>query len=282
MSRYRIFIPAIFLIIIISFKISYGDIVETNDGMVLNGKIIEDKKGDYIKFGNYHGTFHIEYRLIKGIHRTNSFKEDIKIFKDKGKTVNESEVMINYQAGVEKLEAQGVVPGEKAKEKDNKKKIVLLVSPFYNFNIGKLSGELPHSFGGSVTGHFAIDQFDSIRKLYLSGVVAEAGYFYSENGGKKVSGPRISAGPLWNISIASGETTSVSCVASPVIGFGWYVIKGRYEDAVELKLNAAFTAGPLFNVSAIVFAPLFRFDYIYDSTEPLYGIGFSIAAGFKF
>ena len=270
------------IVLIISFCVPLaGDIIITKDDMILNGKILEEKKDDFIKFGNYHGEFHIEFRLIKEIHRTKSYKEDIKIFKDKGKAVNETEVMINYQSGLEKLEEQRSVSGDKVKEEESKEKIVLLLSPFYNFNIGKLSGELPRSFGGSVTGYFTFNQFGSIRQLYMSGVAVEAGYFYSEKEGKQVSGPRVSVGPLWSFSLASGEI-NVSYVASPLIGFGWYAIKGRYEDAVEIKLNTVFITGPVFNFSSFMLAPLFRFDSIYDSAEPLYGIGFTIAAGVKF
>jgi len=65
----------------------YADIVITKDDMILNGKIIEDKKPAHIIFANYHGTFTIKYKMIKKIHRTESFKEDIEIFRDMRKEV---------------------------------------------------------------------------------------------------------------------------------------------------------------------------------------------------
>ena len=42
----------------------YADIVITKDDMILNGKIIEDKKPAHIIFANYHGTFTIKYKMI--------------------------------------------------------------------------------------------------------------------------------------------------------------------------------------------------------------------------
>ena len=269
-------------VFIISFYVHlYGDIIVTNDEMILNGKIIEDKKDDYIKFANYHGTFHIEYKQIKEIHRTKSFEEDIKIFQDKGKSVNEAEVKTNYQAGLEKLEKQEKIAKKDLKEEKQKEVFSLFLSPFYNYNLGTLSNKLPYSYGISVMGHIALDQSEYIKKMYLSGIGAEVTYFHSENGIRLVSGSRVSAGPLWKLPVSIGSFNFDYCI-SPEIGIGLYNIRGIYTDTTAVKWNILLSTGPIFNFSSFLVYPQIKFDYIYDDNVPLYGIGFSIGAGFCF
>jgi hypothetical protein len=270
------------LVFIISFYVHlYGDIIVTNDEMILNGKIIEDRKNDYIKFANYHGTFHIEYRQIKEIHRTQSFEEDIKIFHDKGKPVNEAEVKTNYQSGLEKLEEQEKIAKKDLKEEKQKEFFSLFLSPFYNYNLGTLSNKLPYSYGISVMGHIALEQSEYIKKMSLSGLGAEVTYFHSENGIRLVSGSRVSAGPIWKFPLSIGSFNFDYCI-SPEIGIGLYNIRGIYTDTTAVKWNMLLSTGPIFNFTSFLIYPQIKFDYIYDDIVPLYGIGFSIGAGFCF
>ncbi|MBN2402563.1 MAG: hypothetical protein JXN64_09185 [Spirochaetes bacterium] len=270
-----------FIFIVFFYVRLYGDIIVTKDDMILNGKIIEDKQNDYIKFANYHGTFHIEYKQIKEIHRTKSYEEDIKIYQDKGKSVDEAEVKTNYQAGLEKLEEQGKITEKIPAEEKQKETFALVFSPFYNFNYGKLSGKLPQSYGFSALGHVPLDQFENIKKIYLSGIGAELAYFHSEKGARQVSGLRLSAGPLWKFPVSFGNFRFNYCVL-PEIGAGLYNIRSIYSDTTTLKMNLLFSTGPIFNFSSILLYPNIRFDYIYDGVVPLCGIGFGIGAGFYF
>ncbi len=88
--------------------VSYSDIVVTTDGMVLNGKIIEDITNDHIILGNDHGVFRIHYTQIKDMHKTHSYREDVKILKKMGKSVSETDIKTNFKAGIDKLEAKKI------------------------------------------------------------------------------------------------------------------------------------------------------------------------------
>jgi hypothetical protein len=259
----------------------YGDIIVTNDDMILNGKIIEDKIDDYIKFANYHGLFHIEYKQIKEIHRTTSFEEDIKIFQDKGKSVDEAEVKTNYQAGLEKLAKQEGTVQNVIKEEIHTADYSLFFSPFFYFNMGKLGSIVPFSFGGSVTGDIPLSQFQYLTRLYLTGIRAEIGYFHSEKRVKRVSGSRVSAGPLWQFPLSISGFHFIYCV-SPEIGIGLYAIRGIYADTTAVKWNILFSTGPIFNFSSILLSPNIKIDYIFDGNVPLYGIGLGISFGYRF
>lgn len=255
----------------------YADIVITNDEMILNGKILEEKKESYVKLGNYHGTFIIEYKLIKEIHRTERYEDDFKFFLKKKKPVNESDVKTNYQAGLEQLEKQ---------KKANKDKIpadgrhAILVSPFFNINLGKLNTVLPYSYGVNIMGDIAINRFQYLKKMFLTGIRTEIGYFHSEKGVKRVIGLSALAGPLWQFPISIG-TYRFNYSIAPEFGVGWYSIKGRTEKLTAVKWNADIITGPIFKISSAVISPLIKFNYIYDNIVPLYGISFSIGAGFS-
>ncbi len=280
MFKCNILLPAFLVIIFCSVRL-FADIVVTNDDMILNGKILEDRKGEFLKFGNYHGTFTIDYRQIKEIHRTVRYEDDVKIFLEKGKKVNEAEVRSNYQAGLDKLEEQEKIAKKEIKEEKRKEVFSFFLSPFYNNNFGKLSGKLPNSYGASAMGHIALDRFEFVRKMYLWGIGADFGYIHSENGNKKVSGPRMSAGPLWKFSVPIGYFSFDYCI-SPEIGIGIYSIRGIYVNSTSVKWNIIFNTGPIFNFSSFIIYPHLRFDYIYDGFVPLYGLGFGIGAGYRF
>lgn len=280
MFKCNILLSALLFIFFCNFNL-FADIVITNDDMILSGKILEDKKGVFIKFGNYHGIFTIDYRQIKEIHRTSRYEDDVKIFLDKGKKVNEAEVKTNYQAGLEKLEEQEKIAKKDLKEERQKEFFSLLLSPFYNHNLGTLSNKLPYSYGVSVIGHIAPEQFEYIKKMYLRGIGAELAYLHSEKGIKQVSGPRISAGPLWKFPVSIGSFNFDYCI-SPEIGIGLYNIRGIYTDTTSVKWNILFYTGPIFNFSSILLYPHIKFDYIYDAAVPLYGIGLGIGAGYRF
>jgi hypothetical protein len=280
MLKFNILLPAFLLIIFCHIRL-FADIVITNDDMILNGKILEDRKGEFLKFGNYHGIFTIDYKQIKEIFRTLRYEDDVKIFLEKGKMVNEAEVKTNYQAGIEKLEEQKKITDIRKNEEKPKEAFSLFLSPFYNYNFGTLSNKLPQSYGVSAMGHFVLDEFEYIKKMYLSGIAAEFAYFHSEKGVRQVSGSRISAGPLWKFSISIGSFNFKYCIF-PELGIGIYNIKGIYTDSTSVKWNILLSTGPIFNFSSVLLYPHIKFDYIYDSVVPLYGIGLGIGAGLRF
>jgi hypothetical protein len=269
----------IFLILLIPFSFLLGDIIITNDDMILNGKILKDEKPEYVDFANYHGTFHIEYTQIKKIIRTDNFEADAKIIKEMGKAVNQEEVKINYEAGLDKLEEQKI-DTEKAEKKESSDHVIFF-SAFYSRNFGKIGSILPNSLDFPVSCDIPLDQLRIIKMLHIAGIRSEIAYFYSKNGVKSVNSYRALAGPLWQIPVSLGTLRFNYCF-SPVFGIGRYSVSGISQSAAGIKVNAGIETGPFFKISSIIICPQLKFDYIYDGIAPLYRMGFGIGSGFCF
>lgn len=257
----------------------HADIVITRDGMFLNGKILEDKKPDFIIFANNYGTFTIQYSLIKEIRRTENFMADIKIFRDMGKQLSEDEIKKNYMAGEKKLEErldarmeeEPVSGGESA---------VLEFAAFCSVNSGKLAEVLPYSTGAALSGSFPAD---FLKSLYMHGIETEAAWFYSEKGERGFSGFTASAGPLWQIP-SDLPGVGLRFNISALVGAGWFAVKNddAGREASAIKWNISIHAGPRFNIGSVTLSAQLRLDYIHDGYAPLAGAGLSIGAGYAF
>jgi len=259
----------------------YADIVITKDDMILNGKIIEDKKPAHIIFANYHGTFTIKYKMIKKIHRTESFEDDIEIFRDMGKEVSETEIKKNYIAGEEKLEKL-LQKEEKKKQSPNRDtgSFILMFDAFCDKNFGKLDSVLPYSAGAALSAEFKID---ALKKYQLHGIDSEIVFYYSSNDDRSIRGLNTSAGPLWQIPVTL-YNYSLNFNISALMGGGWYAVKNdeTAKEASSVKWNLAVHAGPVFRFDSTVISAQLRLNYIHDGTAPMKGAGLTIGAGYAF
>ena len=272
MRVFRLFFVVMLLFLPLS---GFCDIIITTDGMILNGKIIEEAEGEYVKLGNYHGIFTVDYKLIKEIHRTGAYQEDMEIFNKLGKTVDEGEIKTNYEAGIKKLDEH-----KKGKIKIEKRPIHYLVciAPFFNINLGDLHSVLPCSFGVSIFGDV---RFPGKSQIIHSGIRLDLQYFHAEKNIKRISAVRFALGPLLNFPLKVNDF-SFNMVLVPALGTGYYMVRGRNEEAADFKLNMSITAGPEFFISGWVLSPHLRFDYIHDGTASLYGVGIAMGAGYLF
>ncbi|HOO72979.1 MAG TPA: hypothetical protein PK926_14575 [Spirochaetota bacterium] len=252
----------------------FGDIVVTADGMIVNGKIIEQVSGSHVTIANYHGTFTIKQENIREQHSTDNYRKDIELFKKMGKTASEAEVKKNYEAGIEKLQtrsAEGKGAGSSAH-------CLLLACPFVNFNIDRLGSIVPCSFGVMVLSDVRFHTADG--KLVL-GPRLDLQYFYSKKGIKSIEAFRFAAGPAFIVPVYSGGF-SLNLSLVPELGAGYYGVTGREDETADFKMNFFFTAGLEFVISSWMITPMIRFDYVHDGTVPLYGIGISLGAGYLF
>lgn len=255
-----------------------ADIIITRDDMILNGKILEDKKPDFVRFANYHGNFTIKYKQIKEIHRTDSFEGDIEILKKLGKSVNEEEIKTNYQSGMKKLDEQkDTIPASA----DQPEAFVLMLDVFAGKNQGRLNTVLPSSRGISLSAEIPIEQFTVFKKLYIYGIGCETDYFYSVKDERFIKGFSGAAGPLWRLPVTLFGY-NFNFKISAAAGAGWYSVKNDAEEASGIKWNMVLHAGPAFDFHSVVLSPRLRFDYIHDAAVPLYCAGFSLGAGYKF
>jgi hypothetical protein len=246
--------------------------------MILNGKILEDKKPDFVRFANYHGNFTIKYKQIKEIHRTESFKGDIEILQKLGKSVNEDEIKTNYQSGMKKLgEQKKSVPASA----DKSEAFVFMLDVFAGKNFGRLDTVLPSSRGISLSAEIPVEQFSFFKKYYIYGIDCEMDYFNSEKDERFIKGFSGAAGPLWRVPVTlSGYNFNFNISAAA--GIGSYYVKNAAEEASGIKWNMVLHAGPAFYFNSVVISPQLRFDYIFDSVAPLYCAGLSLGAGYKF
>ncbi|HPS57769.1 MAG TPA: hypothetical protein PK514_06645 [Spirochaetota bacterium] len=264
------------ILTIFPFTTLFADIIITIDDMVLNGKILEENKKT-VTFGNYHGIFIIDLDKIKEIYRTGSYEDDLKILSDKGRVVNKDEVRTNYDSGLKKIREFEI-------EEDGREPFTyfnLAIAPYIIFNLGKLGTILPCSYGVSLTACIPVSNFEFAKKIFLSGVSIEAGYFYSEKGERGVTGYRASAGPQWQFPVLTGSF-KLDWFISAAFGAGWYNVKGLEQEMTAVKWNSGISTGLVFTVSSITISPLLRFDYIYDSKVPLYGMGAALSLGYRF
>ncbi len=274
-------LAALFITASILSPMLYADIVITKDDMILNGKILEDKKPAHIIFANYHGTFTIKYSVIKKIHRSESFAEDITLLNDMGKQVNEAEIKKNYIAGEKKL--------EKLLLKEEKKKpaairdtgsFILMFDLFYDKNFGELKSVLPYSAGAALSAEFPVDLF---KKYHLYGIDSEITFYFSSNDDRSIKGLNTSAGPLWQIPVTI-YNYNLCFNISALMGAGWYTVKNdeAAKATSSAKWNLAVHAGPVFRLGSAVISTQLRLDYIHDGTAPMKGSGLTIGAGYAF
>ncbi len=318
MSNFKV----IFITVLLLFLpiITFGDIIVTNDDMIINGKIIKEAKGEYVTLANNHGVFKIKYSNIKEIQRTANYQEDIKVFNKLGQTVDETEVKKNYEKGIKKLEEQNIneneikpeliiiepdikenevgsikidqdpkdteiftkdiemdfqeIKPDVKKAKQPTLEFLLFLSPFINFNFKPFDTIMPYGYGVLIGGNILFQK----KFIYLpAGTTIEMQYYHSGEAVKKIDGFRFAAGPIWIIPLKY-----LNLAFSVTFGAGYYGINGINEKKEALKFNFTFASGPEFFISSWIISPKIRFDYIHDGVAPLFGIGISLEAGYRF
>jgi hypothetical protein len=252
-----------------------ADVLILNDGMILNGKIVDDKHPEYLEFLNSYGSFTINYAMIEKIYRTENYKEDVIILKNSGIEVNEDEIKKNYHAGEQLLDKD--IEVEK-NEPDDTGGIYAGIDFFYNRNFGDIKTEIPSGMGIFSSVKIPAGFIESADKLYISDIECGAGYLYSAEGAKSIQSLFFSAGPLWSFH-HSIRGLDFNWSLSGLMGLGYYSVKNGKRETEGVKWNITIFAGPEYNFSSVTVNPRLRFDYIYDNYAPLISIGFSLGFG---
>lgn len=267
-----------FLITFILCLPLHADVIVTKDNMILNGKIVEDKKPDHVKFTNKYGTFTIEYTQIKEIHKTESDEDDKKILKELAKTLKKEDIKKGVKSDEKKSGKQG---GDASKPGAGKENFILMLEFFRLENYGKLDDALPDSKGTALSGEVPVEQYRFFQNFFIHSIKSEIGCFLSEQDERSIKGYHASTGPLWRlpVTVFNYDFSIKLCAA---IGAGRYSVKNNNEKAESVKWNLSAHAGPEFSFYPVLVSAQLRFDYIYDSAAPLYAGGISIGAGYKF
>jgi hypothetical protein len=81
-----VFVSILWIMLLCYQQSVSADVLTLSDGAILNGKIIRWTP-DGVVFSNNHGTFRIKQSLIRDVHVTSSFSEDIKLLEQMGLAV---------------------------------------------------------------------------------------------------------------------------------------------------------------------------------------------------
>ncbi|PKL18239.1 MAG: hypothetical protein CVV49_06535 [Spirochaetae bacterium HGW-Spirochaetae-5] len=274
----RINFSIVLMLVFGALSILRADVIITRDDMILNGKILEDRKPDYVVFANNHGEFTIKYNQIKEIYKTESFKDDIEYLQNIGKTVNERDVKNNYESGEKKLKENrqaGVISTDKTVS------LILMTGIFYNKTSGELAPVLPYHAGLFFSAEIPVYDISFLETFEIDGIESEVNFLYSSDNDRSIKGIAVSAGPLWKIPIGISDTTFNF---TSLLGAGWYSVKNNEteEKLSAVKWSISIHAGPSFNISTIVLSPKIKIDYIHDGASSFAGTGVSLGAGYSF
>jgi len=274
---------SIVIIIIFSSSFLYGDVLITNDGMILNGKVVS-KTAEETTFSNYHGTFKIKNRMIKKIHVTEKFEEDVQLFREMGEKIDESDIKRNFQSGLSRKDevigsSTGDIEGEIQKQLFH---MDCHLSSFFLFNAGVLNDVLPYAFGGSLSSDlFHKKYFFNTENLFMPEFRVEFSYLYSGKDSKRIDGFGLTAGPIWFYLTEIG-TYGFNLHLATLFGSGNYNVQSTDVKLRRFSFNMNVILGGAFPLGKIELMPAFRFNYIYDSEAPLIGFGFNLSAGYRF
>jgi hypothetical protein len=260
------------------YKYLKADVVVTNDGMVLTGKIIKENKTK-ITISNFHGTFKIEKGNIKRFEKTLSYKRDIQLLKKLGKNIDENEVKRNFQTGQLKLEK--FLEPEKVSVDKPEYFTNIFISPIFQLNNGKLSSVLKYAYGGSLTC-----DFDYYKKSIIHSLRIESDYIYSkknenteyDNTTQYISGGALTVGPVLKYSI----NTKCRFLIALTAGIGYYKINSNIEKTDAIKFKTGIASGFTLYLSRITINPQIGYSYIHDGEAPLMGFNTSLGVGYIF
>ncbi|MCP4137072.1 MAG: hypothetical protein GY754_39250 [bacterium] len=282
-----IFCIAILLSVLILFdKNASADTITLKDGTVLIGKTIKTTKDEVI-FNNFFGVFKVKKSLIKKTYITKDYKEDIKINKELGRTVDEKVIKKHVLAGQEakKKEEEKKVKKEEPEKNEPEKE----APPWTGGRISLMGGYLMVT--GSYRDTFPSGGFSTLisyeqgldglfglkRHFYMPGFHLEGGYLYISNDPAKLSGFTCSAGPIWLIPFIKYGWGNITVSLLP--GASFLAVKNTDTSGTGTTTvrNNSFTLYSALgyeysfgDISAFIQG---RYLYIYDTTEAFHGFG---------
>jgi len=180
---------------------------------------------------------------------------------------------MNYQSGLAKKNSMM----ENNKGEDFR--LTTSLAPLFLWNLGNINNYMPYSFGGNLIA----DINSSVHETSSQhpGLRIDMAYIWSESESRGISGFSLTFGPAWNIH-TSVMNYGFDINISPLIGWGNYKIKDIDEQNRQFSFNMNFIAGLSLPFYRVDIQPLFRFSTIYDGSDSLLSIGFSLGAGYRF
>ncbi len=256
--------------IVATLLISIGraDVLVTRDGMVLNGKIVKDKKPDFLILKNAHGEFTIKYAQIKTLSITDNPEADMRVLKGLGKNISNESVLRNYEAGTADFRRKKPV----AKSVSDLDGYVISAHCSLVKVTGDLGSRLPYGLEGQLTARAR-----ALKVLYSDGLEGGLSYRHFSRDGRKLTGFALTVGPVWSLRLTDSAALDFSAYA----GGGFYSVETSGTSLNSFKMSCGAYAGPMLNLYNSVVSFRVKIDYIVDSDAPLYGVGLALGAGVR-
>ena len=261
-----------------------SDVIVTKEGMILNGKIIQNHKKTII-FSNQFGTFKLKRNIIKSITETRKYVDDIRIMRSLGVKVNDEVVRKNYESGEKQKNKLLKKNGKQVKNKKNDSNLELILygSFFYNFNVGSHIDSMPGSLGALLILDILFIKHVSNNTFFLIPEIRfESSYYNSTHGDKSIEGFSVSLGPIWEHTWKISSLFGLNLHIASLHGFGYYFVRNNTSLRIQMCYNTSAIVGLSFIINRFYITPAFRFEYIHDASAPMHGLGLTMSIGFKF
>lgn len=288
-------------IVLIIPVISIADTIKVSNGSVLVGKIINETK-DTIIFSNSYGTFKIKKQHLVETFKTESYQEDIQIYKKLNLKIYEAEIKRNYLAGLEKK--------EKSKEEDKTQKIEPVKSEGYTsrplWTSGRISfsgsciyinGQagssiyingkdwpvVPHGYAGHVAFDQGLDGIIKKRNMAWPGLRLEGGYLYIPAQNYSTTGFTAAGGLMWTFPSMKNHGGCFVFALMPGAAYIEMKAGGLYNNVTGHSYKFIGQAIAGYQVSFGVFSMFLhaRYLYIHDPNKSFHSIGGEFGFGFN-
>ncbi len=260
-------IAAGFMAVCMLISIGRADVLVTRDGMVLNGKIVKNKKPDYLILKNAHGEFTIKYAQIRSLSVTDNPEADLRVLKGLGKNFSSESVRRNYEAGTADFRRKKPA----AKSVSDLDGYVISAHCSLVKVTGDLGSRLPYGLEGQLTARA------EAKVLFSDGLEGGVSYRHFSRDGRKLTGFALTAGPVWSLRLTDSAALDFSAYA----GGGLYSVETSGTSLNSFKMSCGAYAGPMLNLYNSVVSFRVKIDYTVDSDAPLYGVGLALGAGVR-
>ncbi|MCP4137073.1 MAG: hypothetical protein GY754_39255 [bacterium] len=224
-----IFFAAILSILILFNQNAAADTITLKDGTYLIGKVTKTTKDELI-FKNFFGVFTIKKSHIKKLYITKNYKEDIRIGKELGQTIDEKEIKKQVLAGLEgqkKEEEKNEREKEKATKEEPEKESGAWTGGRISLMGGYLRTATTSDGSTAANGFSALISYDQgpdglfglKRHFYMPGFHLEGGYINFPGDQESIYGFTCSAGPLWLIPFINDAWGNIAVSLLPGASF---------------------------------------------------------------
>lgn len=287
-------------IILLAGMPAFSDTLKLSDGSLLTGKIIKDQT-ESVVLSNAFGTFRIKKSEITENRITESYQDDIAIYRELNIKFSENEIRRHFTAGMDKKESL-IVRKENEEKKTIQKKeessrrdaresdqddtsrwnsTRISFSGAYMYYLGKGNGSQPYGYSGFLSIDRGLDLRPGTRRPGMPGLRFEGGFIYFKQSSLKLQFYTASAGLMWALPSMLSRGGCFIFALMPGVA-----IFETGNDPLDLsskvfKLSAQAIAGYQKSWGAFSIFLQARYLYVHDKNILFHSIGGEFGFGFN-